>query len=130
MAPRILIVEDEILVGMMLKRRLCEHGYEVCEIATGSGEALAFVERCQPDLLLMDVILPGEMDGVETMRVIRKRYRMPVVFFTANHLDAELKNRAEAVEPMVIFDKMTRFEQLLIIIDRLLGGEEAAEDHD
>lgn len=120
MAPRILIVEDEILVGMMLRRRLCEHAYEVCEIAADGEQARVFVERYQPDLLLMDVILPGGMDGVTVMQTIRAKYRMPVIFFTANHLDEELKKRAASVEPMVIFDKMTRFELLLESIERLL----------
>lgn len=120
MAPTILIVEDEVLVGMMLKRKIEKYGYEVCDIATTGREAVTLAETYEPDLLLMDVSLPGDVDGVDAARQIKEFRAIPVIFFTGNHRDEKLISRSEEIQPVAIFDKMGSFEELMSIVKKVL----------
>jgi PAS domain S-box-containing protein len=94
----ILIVEDEALVAADLGDRLREMGYNVTgEIASGE-EALEKMPHLRPDLILMDIVLDGEMDGIEAARQVRSRWDTPVVFLTA-HADNNTLRRARLAEP-------------------------------
>jgi len=94
----ILIVEDEALVAADLGDRLREMGYTVAgEIASGE-EALEKIPNLRPDLILMDIVLEGEMDGIEAARHVRSRWDTPVVFLTA-HADHNTLRRARVAEP-------------------------------
>ena len=77
---KVLIVEDEAILGLLLSRSLGRLGYEVGEpIATGE-EALRRTEQEQPDVVLMDIRLAGAMDGIEAAREITARYGTPIIF--------------------------------------------------
>ncbi len=76
----ILLVEDEVLVGMMLKKKIQAHGYDTSEIITTGEEAVSCALRDKPDLLFMDVALPGKIDGVEAARQIKEKLDIPVIF--------------------------------------------------
>jgi len=94
----ILIVEDEALVAADLGDRLREMGYNVsAELASGE-EALERMPHLRPDLILMDIVLDGEMDGIEAARQVRSRWDTPVVFLTA-HADNNTLRRARLAEP-------------------------------
>ncbi|MGW8195064.1 MAG: response regulator [Desulforhopalus sp.] len=120
MALKILIVEDEILVGMMLKKNIERHGYVVDEIATSGEEAVSMAETHRPDLLFMDVSLPGDLDGVEAALKIKEKMDIPVIFFTGNHMDKELVRRSKAVNPVAILDKMGSFSEVINSVRRAL----------
>jgi two-component system cell cycle sensor histidine kinase/response regulator CckA len=93
----ILIVEDEAVSAAMIEHQLLMLGYGVAG-TTGSGEeAIALTERYQPDLVLMDIGLEGEMDGVEAANVIRRTYEIPVIYLTANADEATIE-RARSTE--------------------------------
>jgi len=81
---RILIVEDEHLVARHLELTLEDGGYEVAGVATTAGQALFVAGRERPDLVLMDIRLPGHVDGVDAAGILRAEFGMPVVFLTAN----------------------------------------------
>ena len=94
----ILIVEDEALVAADLGDRLREMGYTIAgELASGE-EALEKIPNLRPDLILMDIVLDGEMDGIEAARQVRSRWDTPVVFLTA-HADHNTLRRARLAEP-------------------------------
>ena len=94
----ILIVEDEALVAADLGDRLREMGYTVAgELASGE-EALEKIPNLRPDLILMDIVLDGEMDGIEAAKQVRSRWDTPVVFLTA-HADHNTLRRARLAEP-------------------------------
>lgn len=94
---RILIVEDEAVVALDLRRRLTQMEYEVID-TVGFGEAAVQVaEQHRPDLVLMDVRLRGEMDGVEAADIVRQRLNIPVVYLTA-HADEATVARARVTE--------------------------------
>ena len=95
---RILVVEDERIVGKDLQLSLQRLGYEAPAIFSTGEEAVAGATDLRPDIVLMDIVLKGEMDGVEAAREIRDRLNIPVVFLTAYADDATLK-RALVTEP-------------------------------
>jgi PAS domain S-box-containing protein len=95
---RILVVEDEAIIAKDIKRRLEKHGYEVPSIvSTGSG-AVRKVEKDEPDLVLMDIVMPGEIDGIDAARLIRSRYDVPIIYLTA-YADEAILERAIPTEP-------------------------------
>jgi CheY-like chemotaxis protein len=85
--PRILIVEDESLIAFNLDRRLTRLGYTVVgRVATGAEAVHYAVTRC-PHVVLMDIHLRGDMDGVEAAQVIRAQRPIPIIFLSA-YVDA------------------------------------------
>lgn len=121
MSATILIVEDEILVGMMLKKKIEANGYRVCDIATSGREAIAMAAAWRPDVLFMDVSLPGDLDGVDAALKIRETQDVPVVFFTGNHLDGNLFRRSEKMQPVAILDKMGPFSAVIKAVEQALS---------
>ena len=96
---RILVVEDEILVREDIEDCLAGLGHEVVSVASTGAEALRKIPAARPDLVLMDIRLKGDMDGVEAARQIRTNFRLPVIFLTAHADDATLQ-RAKAADPL------------------------------
>src|SRR5439155_33349 len=82
-----------------IQERLKNLGYEVTAVAHSGEEALASVASTQPDLVLMDIRLKGNMDGIDAARVIRERFNLPVVYLTGEAGGATLE-RAKATEPL------------------------------
>jgi len=90
---RIMIVEDEIIIADLLKHLLRRDGYEVMEIVSTGAEAITRVSADRPDLILMDILLIGDMDGIEAAQTIMERFFIPVIYLTS-HTDEETIQRA------------------------------------
>ncbi len=97
--PRILVVEDERLVAQDLQRHLHRLGFTVCGIATSGPEAIALAVQTHPDLILMDIVLHGPMDGIEAAAQIRAHAAIPVIYLSA-HAEEATRQRAKATEPL------------------------------
>jgi PAS domain S-box-containing protein len=95
---KILIVEDEALVAADLEERLNNLGYEVCGLTDTCEGAVFEARSLRPDLVLMDIHLIGEKDGIEAASLIRKANNIPVIFLTA-HADDVTLNRIGLAEP-------------------------------
>ncbi|MBF0383253.1 MAG: response regulator [Magnetococcales bacterium] len=95
---RIYIVEDEGITVMALEDSLASLGYTVCGNAASGIEALKGIKDSSPDLVLMDIVLQGEMDGIEVASKVYDEFHIPVVFLTA-HSDSETLNRAKISKP-------------------------------
>lgn len=96
---RILIVEDNIIVAEDIKGRVEGLGYAVTDCVTRGEVALKSVEKTSPDLILMDIELKGEMNGIQASAILRTRgYETPVIFVTA-FADEEIIERAKQTEP-------------------------------
>lgn len=95
---RILIVEDEGIVAMDLEACLRHMGYEVTGTCASADEAMASAAKEPPDLVLMDIHIHGEVDGIETARLLQGQAGTPVVFLTA-YADDETLSRARLVGP-------------------------------
>jgi len=96
--PAIFIVEDEAIVASDIKETLISLGYTVAGTAKSGELALEKIQQNQPDLVLMDIHLAGEMDGVDTAGKIHALYGIPVIYLTA-YADKVLLERAKVTEP-------------------------------
>ncbi len=116
---RILIVEDEAVVAADLAQRIEKLGYEVIGIAISGEEALSKAAGAAPDIVLMDISLRGEINGIEAAAGIYGRYGIPVVYLTANADPATLK-RARETEPHGILLKPIRDLDLFSALETAL----------
>jgi DNA-binding response OmpR family regulator len=92
---RVLIVEDEAIIGMAMRVRLKRMDYDVPAVARTGEEAVGLAMQHRPDLILMDIRLAGRMDGVEAAVQIRRDADIPIVFLTA-YSDDDTRARAKA----------------------------------
>jgi hypothetical protein len=94
----IMVVEDEGIVGLEIRQCLEARGYDVPVVALSGEEALRKVTQIEPDLIVLDIRLGGELSGIEVARRIRGSLRIPVIYLTA-HSDAETLRQARETEP-------------------------------
>ncbi len=93
-----MIVDDEVIVAEDLKERLTDLGYEVCAVASTGSKAITKARESDPDLILMDIRLKGDMDGIEAAGEIKRLYDISVVYLTA-YSDQETLDRAKVTIP-------------------------------
>ena len=117
--PKILIVEDDGIVAMDIQSRLEQFGYFVCEKISSGALAIEKTEQLEPDLVLMDIVLKGEMDGIDAAKVIQTRFEIPVIFLTA-HADEKRFERAKVVAPFGYIIKPFRDRELKTTIEMAL----------
>lgn len=122
-AKRILVVEDEGIIAMELAHHLRDFGYAVVGIAADAAEALALAERESPDLVMMDIVLRGPVDGIEAARRLRAARDLPVVFLTA-YGDAGTIERAKQAAPYGYLLKPHRPEELRAAVELALHKHE------
>lgn len=100
MAPhQILIVEDEGAIALDLRSRLTRRGHTVVGVAASGEDALAQARRHRPDLVMMDIVIEGTMDGIEAAAAIRSELGVPVIYLTA-HADPATLDRAKPTQPL------------------------------
>jgi CRP-like cAMP-binding protein/AmiR/NasT family two-component response regulator len=98
MEQKILIVEDERVVAMDIQNLLGKLKYQAVGIAASAEEAIAKCEELSPNLVLMDIRLKGETDGITAAAEIKERFEIPVIYLTA-HADERTLERAKVTEP-------------------------------
>ncbi|MCC5629300.1 PAS domain S-box protein [Nostoc sphaeroides CHAB 2801] len=108
---KILVVEDEAIVGKDLQYRLIKFGYTVPVIASSGEEAINKAIEISPDLVLMDIKLKGSMDGIEAAEEIYKRLDIPVIYLTA-YADEKTLERAKITEPFAYLIKPFKEREL------------------
>ena len=123
---RILIVEDEAIVARDIAQQLAMLGYEPVAQTPRGEEALVLAEQLRPDLVLMDIQLAGEMDGIAAAQAIRERFAIPVVFLTAFVGDATLE-RAKVTEPFGYIIKPFQDRELRTVVEMALYKHQAEE---
>lgn len=101
---QILIVEDEILVAKDIQHQLQTLGYEVLDIAKSCAQALTSLASNQPDIILMDVMIDGDVDGIETAAKIKETYDIPIIYLT-DLKDDHTFQRAKSTHPAVFLNK-------------------------
>jgi len=90
----ILVVEDEAFIGMNIRRRLEHIGYHVIMVVPSGDEAFQISTEKAPDLVVMDIQLEGNLDGLETAQTLWNRFQIPIVIVTGN-IDSTTKTRAD-----------------------------------
>lgn len=91
---QILVVEDDGVIGLFLEKRLESLGYQVAGVLDSGRDAIDFMENNEVDLVLMDINLPGELDGIETAEHLIHTFNVPVVYLSA-YSDEEILERAK-----------------------------------
>ena len=116
---KVLIVEDEGLLAMNMKRVLVNGGFSVTGIAVSGEKALKSVKENRPDLVLMDIKLKGKLDGIETVELINEQHSIPVIYLSA-HADENTMNRASRTNPIGFIRKPVEEGQLCRIVRNVL----------
>lgn len=117
---QILVVEDEAILAFGLQTQLEDLGYNVVDIVPSGEIAIQKIKELQskggiPDLILMDIVLEGEIDGIETVRQIKDSFNIPVIYLTA-HTNEETLNRARTTMPSGYLTKPVLQEELRTMI--------------
>lgn len=120
---RILVVEDDIQMAKFIQFKLNYMGYEVAGNAVNSTEALERASMLKPDLILMDIMLEGSSDGIETAQKIVAQQRVPIIYLTA-HEDEVLFERAKITEPFGYLIKPFNDRDLRIVLETSLYRHE------
>lgn len=116
---KIMVVEDEIVVAMDIKNSLASWGYEVTGPVPSGEDAVEVARAGNPDLILMDIHLKGEIDGIDTAIKIHSELDIPVIFLTA-HTDDQLVDRSKASAPYGYLVKPFEDRELQIAIELAL----------
>lgn len=101
---RILIVEDDMIIAANISLQLTKLGYEVTGIVSRGEDAITHVKENEPDILLMDIRLKGEMGGIEAARLIKQDFGTPIVYLTAN-VDEATFSQAKQTQPHAFISK-------------------------
>ena len=124
---RILVVEDSGTIAMHIERVLRLLEYRIVDVVDTAAQAIARVEASHPDLVLMDITLKGEKDGIATAEEIWRRFRTPVIYLTA-HDDEKTLQRALLAEPFGYVLKPFEVEDIRIAIETALSKHKTVSD--
>jgi|GEM_PF-1736437 len=124
---RILLVEDEAITALNIKRNLEKRGYEVIGPAISSEQAIELTEENNPDLILMDIILQSEKDGIDTAKVINENFSIPIIYQTAHTDEATLK-RAKETKPSGYIIKPINEKELYYAVELALHKHESDKE--
>jgi two-component system, cell cycle sensor histidine kinase and response regulator CckA len=119
----ILIVEDEAVIALDIRATLTHLGYAVPAAVTSGREAVDAVARLRPQLVLMDIHLRGDMDGVEAAREIQERFDVPVIYLTA-YADPGTLQRARVTAPFGYLLKPFEERELHVVIEMAMHRHE------
>ena len=112
----ILIVEDSYIVAFHLQKTLESEGYNIVGIKTSGEAALELLEKQKADLVLMDIMLEGELDGIETAGIIQSKHHIPVIYITALTDKATIQ-RAKVTEPYGYLTKPFEDREIFTVIE-------------
>lgn len=128
---KILIVEDDMIIGAKISMQLVKLGYEVTGIIPRGEEAIEYVINNKPDIILLDINLKGTLDGVETALKIQETDDIPIIYVTAN-TDEVTFNRAKETRPYAFIAKPMKNIDLQraieLTISRLDGNFDASNE--
>lgn len=113
---KVMIVEDEVLIGLMLAKKLRARGYEVAEVQTSGEDAVERAGAEKPDVILMDVTLAGEMSGIEAAQIVKDQYDIPVIIFSG-YDDKNFYEQVARVNPSAVLKKTGPISDITRAID-------------
>lgn len=114
-----MIVEDEIITAMDLKLLLEKRGYQVSPLITSGSEAVQSAELEKPDVVIMDINILGEADGIETAGRIYALFGIPTIFMTG-YSDNEIREKISGIKSAAYLVKPLDFSKLERLIDEII----------
>lgn len=124
---KILIVEDEMMIAKHIENTLGNLGYKVVGIVSSGEDAIKKAGSEKPDLILMDIELYGDIDGIEASKEIIKKYQIPIIYLTA-YSDSKTFRRAIATEPVNYLVKPFDEKELESVIETALFQNEINDE--
>ena len=115
----ILIVEDDVIIGEDIKKSVRNIGHEIVDFVPSGEQALERAEKLRPDLVLMDIVLRGRLNGIETAEQIHKQFQIPIVFLTA-YADKITMSRAQRANPYGYILKPFEDEELKTVLEQAI----------
>jgi DNA-binding NarL/FixJ family response regulator len=113
---RLIIADDEVIISTQLEEFLVTKGFDIAGIATSGVQAVEMAREFKPDLMLMDIVMPGELDGIAAAAKINRELKIPVIFLTA-YADEEMIQRAKPIGPFGYVLKPIQEQQILAAIE-------------
>ena len=124
---KILVVEDELIIAEDIRMMLEDLGYEVIGTVPDYSEAIELLDKNLPDVVLIDILLAGEKDGITLAETIREEYNLPFIFITS-HSDTATVERAKSVHPdgylVKPFEKKDLYTSIEIAFSNFISKEE------
>lgn len=114
----VLIVEDDLILNLLYESYMEKIGFETHGELVYGKTAVDMTKKIDPDLILMDIALEGDMNGIEAMQKIREFSNVPVIFITGNS-DSEHRERAEATPNSYYLIKPVEFDDLKKTLDKI-----------
>ncbi|MCK4312318.1 MAG: response regulator [Candidatus Cloacimonetes bacterium] len=112
---KILIVEDEKVIAQDIKNSLKAYKYSISAIVSSGEEALENIEKLKPDLIIMDIVLSGDLTGVEAAEQIKEKFGTPIIFLTA-YADEDTLEGAIAADPYGYLVKPVREKDIIAAV--------------
>ena len=116
----IMVVEDDYIIALDIKKSVRGFGYDVPVVVHSGEEAIAAVEKLKPDLILMDIMLNGKLNGLEAGQVIWQNCKVPIIYITSYFDDSTLKNEVKPsfnydylIKPFNVSDLKMKIENFL-----------------
>lgn len=119
---RILIVEDELLIQMVTRQIMDTAGFEVCGVTTSGEEAVELARSLMPDMILMDIKLENEMDGITAMEHIHGFAEIPVVYLSGNSDDVT-RRRIDKTNFLDFFTKPVDYQKLTELMHSFFASQ-------
>lgn len=114
-----MLIDDETLILNTLSRFLKWGGYSLCALEADGEQALNNIEGAKPDLVIMEILMHGAMNGIEMADRIRQRWDIPILFLT-KCMDESILKKAESLEASHVVHKLTPITEISEKIERLL----------
>lgn len=118
---KVLIVEDEVIHALSLQMFLTNKGYDTCKIMTKGENAILAADEDNPDIVIMDINLAGQMDGFKTAEMIKTKHEIPIIFLTG-YSDKNIIQKADSFSDSVCLKKPTSPDRVYFEIEKLFNG--------
>ena len=119
MSVKILVIEDEYVLAVGLKEELKQFGYNVVSIIDSGEEAIQQIQELSPDIIILDIMLSGEIDGIDSAQKIQSNYDIPIIYLTA-YANDDILERAKNTKPFGYLVKPVKREELHATIEMAL----------
>ena len=117
---KILIAEDEVIVAQWMKIELEDVGYEVFDFVTTGEKAITSALENKPDIILLDINLSGEIDGIDAAEKITDSLSIPIIFMTGYN-ESSILERAQKINPVGYLEKPVEIYNIKPIIDSVFN---------
>jgi CheY-like chemotaxis protein len=117
---KILIVEDDVIISQIIELQLIKLGYNVSGKAANGQDAITLTNKTNPDAIIMDIFLDGNMDGIEAAKIIREKLNIPIIFLTG-YSDDNILERIRTIQSAQFILKPFTNEDLRIALKLSLG---------